>query len=117
MNRKLSAFAVLLLIIVVAIATYLILGSSDEDESDEIVIGVINLAPVLDPVVGGFKDGMTDLGYVEGENITYIYEGPIGDISQLDAAAQALVDADVDLILSVSTPATQAVQRVTVDSD
>ena len=35
-------------------------------------IGVVNLAPGLDDTVEGFKEGMTELGYTEGENITYI---------------------------------------------
>ena len=106
------------MVIVIAAAAYFVLGSDDEDEgTNDVVIGIVNLAPVLDPVVDGFKSGMTDLGYIEGENITYIYEGPVGDISQLDATVQGLVDADVDMILSVSTPATQAAQRVTAGSD
>jgi putative ABC transport system substrate-binding protein len=79
-------------------------------------IGVINLVPALDPVIEGFKEGMTELGYIEGESITYIYEGATGRIETLDSVAQSLVEADVDLMLSVSTPATQAAQRATVGS-
>jgi putative ABC transport system substrate-binding protein len=79
-------------------------------------IGVINLSPSLDDIVEAFKEGMTELGYVEGENVTYIYEGPAG-IDKLDAVAQGLVEADVDLILSLTTPATQAAQRATAGGD
>jgi putative ABC transport system substrate-binding protein len=77
---------------------------------------VINLSKNLDASVEAFKEGMTELGYVEGENITYIYEGAVG-IDQLDAVAQGLVEADVDLILSLTTPATLAAQRATADTD
>ena len=80
-------------------------------------IGVINVVPDLDDTLGGFKDGMTELGYIEGENITYLYEGATSDLDKLDSVAQGLVEADVDLILSITTPATQAAQRATVGTD
>jgi putative ABC transport system substrate-binding protein len=79
-------------------------------------IGVINLSPSLDDIAEAFKEGMSELGYVEGENVTYIYEGPAG-VDKLDAVAQGLVEADVDLILSLTTPATQAAQRATAGAD
>ncbi len=88
-------------------------GSSAPEEPEMITVGVMNLAPVLDPIFDGFKTGMEELGYVEGENITYIYDGPVGDVTKLDAAAQALVDQDVDLILALSTPAALAAMRTT----
>ena len=37
-------------------------------------IGVVNYAAAMDPVFVGFKAGMTDLGYVEGKNVTYVYK-------------------------------------------
>jgi putative ABC transport system substrate-binding protein len=79
-------------------------------------IGVVNLSFNLEDTVEAFKEGMTELGYIEGENTTYIYEGPAG-IDKLDAVAQGLVAADVDLILSLTTPATQAAQRATTGTD
>jgi putative ABC transport system substrate-binding protein len=80
-------------------------------------IGVINIVPALDSTLDGFKEGMAELGYIEGENITYIYEGATTDIDQLDLVAQGLVEANVDLILSITTPATQAAQRATTNTD
>jgi putative ABC transport system substrate-binding protein len=80
-------------------------------------IGVINLSPLQETTVEGFKKGMTDLGYVEGENITYLYEGATDNIDELDAIARGLVEKDVDLILSITTPATQAAQRATAGTD
>jgi putative ABC transport system substrate-binding protein len=79
-------------------------------------IGVINLSKNLDASVGAFKEGMAELGYVEGENVTYIYEGAVTP-DKLDAVAQGLVEADVDLILSLTTPATLAAQRATAGTD
>ena len=53
-------------------------------------IGVINPSPNQDVTIKGFKDGMIDLGYLEGKNITYIYEGPVS-ADRLEAVAQGLV--------------------------
>jgi putative ABC transport system substrate-binding protein len=80
-------------------------------------IGVVNLSPLQDGTVEGFKEGMTELGYVEGENVTYLYDGATDSIDELDVVAQGLVEADVDLILSLTTPATQAAQRATAGTD
>jgi len=80
-------------------------------------IGVINIVPDLDTTLEGFKEGMTELGYLEGENVTYLYEGATTNMGELDSVAQSLVTADVDLILAITTPATQAAQRATADND
>jgi putative ABC transport system substrate-binding protein len=80
-------------------------------------IGVINIVPDLDATLEGFKEGMAELGYIEGENISYLYNGATVDMGELDSVAQGLVKADVDLILSITTPATQAAQRATADND
>lgn len=76
-------------------------------------IGVVNLSPRLEPVLDGFKEGMMELGYVEGENVVYVYDGPAANIEALDGKVQALLDADVDVIVSISTPATQVAHRLT----
>lgn len=103
------------LTIVACIITGLLLATCGSGQKTY-TIGVVNFAPGLDDTVEGFKQGMTELGYIEGENITYIYEGPAG-MDKLDAVAQGLVEADVDLILSLTTPATQAAQRATAGTD
>jgi putative ABC transport system substrate-binding protein len=95
------------------IASLLLAGCGDRPKK----IGVLNLSSGLDAIVEGFKKRMDEFGYSEGENIAYIYEGATNSIETLDAAAQRLVESEVDLILSLSTPATQAAQRATVDTD
>jgi putative ABC transport system substrate-binding protein len=80
-------------------------------------IGVVNLSPLQEGTWVGFKEGMADLGYIEGENVTYLYEGATDNMDRLDPVAQGLVEADVDLILSITTPATQAAQRATAGTD
>jgi putative ABC transport system substrate-binding protein len=71
-----------------------------------ITIGIVNPTLALEPVLDGFKAGMTKLGYMEGKNISYIYHGPTESIKALGPAIQELIEAKVDLIFSASTPAT-----------
>ena len=66
-------------------------------------IGVVNISPNLDPVFEGFKADMADLGYVEGETVTYVYDGATGNLEGLAPVARKLVEDDVDLILAIST--------------
>lgn len=77
-------------------------------------IGVINLSPQLESVLEGFKMELA-LDYEESQ-LTYIYAGPASNIEALDDEMAALLAADVDLILALSTPATQAAYRATRDS-
>lgn len=86
-------------------------GAADEPEM--VRVGVINLAPVLDTIYEGFQDQMTELGYIEGENITYVYDGATNDMAQLSVVAEKLVEEDVDLIFSISTPATAVMMQTT----
>lgn len=88
-------------------------GSDDDEGEDSVTIGIVNLTDALILGIEGYKAGMAELGYEEGKNVTYIYEGPVNAIDGLDAAVQKLVDADVDVIFSLSTPATLAAKRVT----
>ena len=108
MKRKLQ----LEFVIVFVITGLLLTDCGGAPQTKTYTIGVVNLSQNLDDTVKGFKEGMTTLGYVEGKNITYIYDGPAG-VDKLDGIAQELVKADVDLILSMTTPATQAAQKAT----
>ena len=111
-NRLFILFTILLVVVLVACC-----GDEDEaSESDQYTIGIINLTSALNPIIDGFKSQMTELGYVEGENLTYIYDDPPASIEELDRIAQKLVEADVDLILCITTPATQAVLRATAEN-
>jgi putative ABC transport system substrate-binding protein len=112
-NQQLKDLPILIVVFIIAGLLLTACGGGQKTYT----IGVINLSPNQDVTVKGFQEGMTELGYTEGENITYIYEGATENIDKLDSVAQSLVAADVDLILSVTTPATQAAQRATADTD
>lgn len=83
-----------------------------------LTIGVVNTAQSLDLGLSGFKAGMAELGYVEGNNITYIYNGSVGSsVDEIGSVVEGFLGSDVDLILSLGTPATLAVKQATAGAD
>jgi putative ABC transport system substrate-binding protein len=76
-------------------------------------IGVICDHVAVEKSFEGFKEGMVELGYVEDENVTYIYNGAMPDPQMGEREAESLVAQGVDLIFTIGTQATlQAKQAV-----
>ena len=84
----------------------LLLAACGTSQPDTFTIGVVNLAAGAQGALDGFKEGLAELGYVAGENLTYIYDGTVSGAEALEPAVQRLVEKGVDLILSLTTPAT-----------
>jgi putative tryptophan/tyrosine transport system substrate-binding protein len=72
-------------------------------------IGIIDDSPGLEP----FRQQLRELHYIEGQNLAYVYLRTNGDPDQLDAAASALVQVPVDVIVAFGTPRAKAAQRAT----
>jgi len=64
------------------------------------------------PLIAGFRQGLRDLGYVEGETVAIEYRFAQRGDGLLDVAAD-LVGLQVDLILASGTPATVAAKQAT----
>lgn len=74
-------------------------------------VGIINPSAGLADVVSGFKQGMEKRGYHEGENITYMYEGPLDGVEHVDTKINEMLAANVDLIYSLTTPASKKLKK------
>jgi putative tryptophan/tyrosine transport system substrate-binding protein len=80
-------------------------------------VGYLSIGPASDPrrvaLFGAFRQGLRDMGYVEGKNI--VIESRFGDgkPDQLPRLAAELVGLKVAVIVTSGTPATQAAQSVT----
>ena len=72
-------------------------------------VGIIDDLPSWDP----FRQQLRDLHYVEGQNLTYVYLRTDGSPDQLDAAAMALAQLPVNVIVAFGTPRAKAAQRAT----
>jgi putative ABC transport system substrate-binding protein len=60
-----------------------------------------------------FKQGMQDLGWLEGKNVEYRFVYADGDVDRLGALASELIGQKVDVIVAASSPAARAAQRAT----
>lgn len=92
----------------------LVIGAGSQLKPPKILrIGVLNPDRPLEEVFEGFKAEMTALGYPETQRVEYIYAGQVGnEPAKLEAAAQALRDANVDLVLAIARPSALAAQAV-----
>jgi putative ABC transport system substrate-binding protein len=64
-------------------------------------------------LVGPFREGLRELGYVEGRNIVIEYRWAEGKYERFPALIAELIALKVDLIVTAGTPATQAVKKAT----
>src|SRR5262249_49456691 len=70
---------------------------------------------IIDPGAVGdhFRQGLRDLGYVEGRNIAIEYRSTEERPDRLVAAATELAQLPVDVIVTFGSPATQAAKQAT----
>jgi putative tryptophan/tyrosine transport system substrate-binding protein len=59
------------------------------------------------------RQGLKDLGYVEGRNIDFEFRWAEGKLDQLPELARELVGIPVDLIVTLAPPATLAARNAT----
>ena len=112
MLKRIKVFIVLSLVGV----CLLFLGSYPLLAAEKVLrIGITQIVdhPALNAVRDGFIDEMTKQGYIEGENIIYDRQNAQGDMATANTIAQKFVSEEVDLILSIATPTSQAVVGAT----
>ncbi len=63
--------------------------------------------------IDAFRQGLRDLGWVEGNNISIEYRDAEGQADRLRGLAAELVTLNVDVIVTVDTPPTQAAKQAT----
>src|SRR3954471_695429 len=76
-------------------------------------IGLLADGPLQE--MDGLREGLRDLGYVEGVNVHIEHRWAHGRRNQYRALAVELVELGVDVIVTWGTPATLGAQAVTTD--
>ena len=64
-------------------------------------------------LVGPFREGLRDLGYVEGRNVLIEYRWAEGKYERFPALIAELIAMKIDVIVTAGTPATLAVKKAT----
>lgn len=100
------------LVVLVLISVTLFQGC--EKPQDEVyTIGLINPNKGSWGMVEAFVEGMSERGFVEGKNVSYIR---VDRRDAIEREALRMVEQRVDMIVTVTTPATRIVRRATAES-
>lgn len=85
-------------------------SSSGAASGESVTVGIAQFAEhgSLDNCVEGFKLGMEEAGFVEGENVEYDLQNAQSDMATANQIAQNMVSSGYDLICGVATPMAQA---------
>lgn len=81
-------------------------------------IGIMQIVdhPALDAARDGVMDALEEeYGYVRGEDIVYDIQSAQGDVATANTIARKFVSDQVDLIVSIATPTSQAAANATRD--
>jgi putative tryptophan/tyrosine transport system substrate-binding protein len=76
-------------------------------------LGIFQPGAPPEPLMEAIREGLRDLGYLEGRDIAFEMRWAMGRIDRLDDLAVELVAAKVDLITTLSTPVAIAARRAT----
>jgi ABC-type uncharacterized transport system substrate-binding protein len=105
--RKTGVLSILLRVVLLAIAAI-----AEAQQPAKIPrVGLLRPGSPPDPYVDGFRQGLRDLGYVEGKNIAIEYRWAEGKSAQLPLLAAELVHLKVDVIVTQGEVATRAVKE------
>jgi ABC-type uncharacterized transport system substrate-binding protein len=103
-------------VIAVVLAVSLILApvAAEAQQAGKVSrIGYLSIASGQSPRTEAFRQGLRELGYIEGTNITIEYRFARGKADRLRDLATELVDLKVDLIVTGGPTATRAAQQTT----
>ena len=64
-------------------------------------------------LVAVFQEGLRNLGYIDGQNVTIEYRSAEGELGRLPALAARLVELNVDVIVTLATPGALAAKQAT----
>ena len=103
--------------LILMIVSSLLLSGCGAKKSKVYKVGVLGGITFLAEIFDGFKAGMTELGYVEGENIEYDVHIIEFDMAEYENIIKKFVADDVDLIVTFPTEASLMAKEVTQGTD
>ena len=102
---------------VLALSVFAGCSKGDSSAEGKKKIGVVQLVEhdALDAAYKGFKEGLEEAGYKDGDNIEIEYKNAQNEQSNCQTIAQQFVTDKCDLVLAIATPAAQAMANETKD--
>lgn len=115
-EKLLTLVTAISLMLTLSIALPLAGGCTSGKSVYQIGVTQIVTHPALDSIRTGCINGLAEAGYVDGKNVVYDFENPEGDMSVGKTIADKFVSEKKDLIISLTTPCTQAVAAAAKDT-
>ncbi len=112
MQRVISHKICLSLSVMMVATTFLVAIPGCGSREKTYVIGYVNPNPEEEEGAQGFLNSMPSLGYIEGRNVTYI-RCETRDKKAIRKALEEMTAKKVDLIFTITTPATQMAEQIT----
>ncbi|MCP4543817.1 MAG: hypothetical protein GY832_42430 [Chloroflexi bacterium] len=100
--------------LLVALVMLLVAGCSQPAKVHK--VGILQVSPALTIAEGPITEGMVELGYVEGENVEYVYKNAMGNMDDLNSFAAELLD-QVDVLVTIGTPSAAAANKANEGKD
>lgn len=121
MLSKHSKFQYLIILISITSLMLSACGGTNQTASsqdDIITIGVVNQFEFFEPILDGFKTQMTESGFIEGEDIVYLYDGVAGfDPTIIQTQIDSLLERNVDVFLTLGSTPTAFVNGILEEND
>ena len=106
--------SIIMLIIALALALLAAPLATEAQQAGKVYrVGLLRDGSPPDPNVEAFRQGLRELGYVEGQNIAIEYRWAEGKRDRLPGLAAELVALKVDLIVTAGTTVTRAAKQAT----
>lgn len=94
--------------------------TSKQTASDKKIykVGILQLMThgSLDEAREGMKAYLKEQGYIEGDNVEYIYQNPEGDQSNLTTMADSLINDKCNVIVAIGTACAQVLMNTNIDT-
>lgn len=92
-------------------------NTNNATEDGKKTVGILQLVEhgSLDAAYEGFKEGLAEVGYKEGENLTLEYQNAQNSQDNLKSMSEKLVKNSPDLLLGIATPAAVSLANETTD--
>jgi putative ABC transport system substrate-binding protein len=113
MAKKIIIILVAVILIVLILVVWQKVAKKQVEQPKVYHVGLLQMAPTVAENMDGFKMGMEELGFEEGENVEYTYRDAEGNLQKLDEYASELVAMEPDLIFVNTSPATGTIKKAT----
>jgi putative ABC transport system substrate-binding protein len=117
MMNKMNSQKIWTMLVWVVVMAMLLSGCGGTEQAKVYHVGILSGLDFVADSTDGFKEGMTELGYIEGKNIVYDVQKTNFDMEAYRSIAKKFVADDVDLIVAFPTEATIEAKTATEGTD